>query len=66
VQGLWIVCDVPAEFSVKIQTFGRFAESLGIFLKLCGPCVNFCEVQIRGGCMDCGLIIIKLHERRLV
>jgi hypothetical protein len=54
------------EFFVKFSNCDRFAESLSIFLKFCGPCVNFCEVQIRGRYMDYRLIIIKIHERRLV
>jgi hypothetical protein len=55
------------KFFVKLRTVGRFAESLEyFFLKACGPCVNLCEVRICGRCIDCGLIIIKLHERGLV
>jgi hypothetical protein len=58
-QGPWTDFD-------KLGDCGKIYINFRVsFLKICGPCVNFCKAQISGRCMDHELIIIKLAERCL-
>jgi hypothetical protein len=53
------------DFSVKFLRCGYiYRKFMVVFIKVCGPCISSCKVQVCWRCLDRGLIIIiKLHER---